>query len=60
MAKRKVDAEHRVFQEKWENDYFFVDFKGNATCLICNEKIAVLGEYNLKKHYSTKHAEQYA
>ncbi len=38
---------------------FFVEFNGNATCLICKEKVAVLKEYNLKRHYSTKHGDQY-
>jgi len=36
-----------------------VEFNGNATCLICKEKVAVLKEYNLKRHYSTKHGERY-
>ena len=58
-AKRKVDDEHRQFQENWEMDSFFVEFRGNATYLICEEKIAVLKEYNLKWHYSTKNAEEY-
>ncbi|XP_016097781.1 general transcription factor II-I repeat domain-containing protein 2B-like [Sinocyclocheilus grahami] len=57
--KRKVDEEHRQFQERWTLQYFFVEFNGNATCLICKEKVAVLKEYNLKRHYSTKHGEQY-
>ena len=41
--KRKVDDEQRPFQlsGKWESDYFFVEFKGNAACLICKEKISV-------------------
>lgn len=30
-AKRKVDDEHRLFQEKM--DYFFVEFRDNATLL---------------------------
>ncbi len=38
---------------------FFVEFNGNATCLICKEKVAVLKEYNLKCHYSTNHGDQY-
>ncbi len=57
--KRKVDDEHRQFQERWTLQYFFVEFNGNATCLICKEKVAVLKEYNLKRHYSTKHGDQY-
>jgi len=56
-AKRKVDEEHRQFQERWTSQYFFVEFNGSATCLICKEKVAVLKEYNLKRHYSTKHAD---
>ncbi|KAJ3598408.1 hypothetical protein NHX12_001918 [Muraenolepis orangiensis] len=29
-------------------------------CLICTEKVAVHKEYNIKRHYSTRHAEKYA
>ncbi|XP_073714015.1 general transcription factor II-I repeat domain-containing protein 2B-like [Misgurnus anguillicaudatus] len=57
--KRKVDDEHRQFQERWTLRYFFVEFNGNPTCLICKEKVAAIKEYNLKRHYSTKHGEQY-
>ncbi|KAF0038704.1 hypothetical protein F2P81_009188 [Scophthalmus maximus] len=42
-VKRKVDDEHRLFQEKLEMDSVFVEFRG--TFLICKEKIAVLKEY---------------
>lgn len=59
-VKRKVGDEHRQFQEKWETQYFFVEHRGIPTCLICTEKVAVHKEYNLKRHYSTKHAEEYA
>ena len=38
---------------------FFREFGGNGICLICKEKVAVLKEYNLKRHYTTKHGEQY-
>lgn len=55
--KRKVDSEHRQFQERWTSQYFFVEFCGNAICLICKEKLAVFKEYNLRRHYSTKHSE---
>ncbi|XP_071979042.1 general transcription factor II-I repeat domain-containing protein 2-like [Engystomops pustulosus] len=59
-VKRKVDDEHRQFQEKWEKQYFFIEHKGIPTCLICTEKVAVPKEYNLKRHYTTRHAEEYA
>ena len=58
-VKRKVGEEHRQFQEKWELQYFFVEHRGTPTCLICTEKVAVHKEYNLKRHYTTRHAEEY-
>lgn len=38
-----------TFSVQWEN----------TICLICKTKLAVLKEYNLKRHYSTEHGEQY-
>ncbi|KAK0145575.1 General transcription factor II-I repeat domain-containing protein 2 [Merluccius polli] len=49
----KKDGHYLVYQ------YFFVEFGGNAICLICKEKLAVLKEYNLKRQYATNHREQY-
>lgn len=54
--KRKVTDEFRVFQEKWSNLYFFVNIKNKPVCLICNESVSVMKEYNLKRHYDAKHA----
>ena len=33
----------------------FNDIKSNAVCLICRESVAVFKEYNLKRHFQTKH-----
>ncbi|KAA8587860.1 hypothetical protein FQN60_016722 [Etheostoma spectabile] len=33
--------------------------RGTPTCLICTEKVAVYKEYNIRRHYSTRHAEEY-
>lgn len=57
--KRKVDAELRVFNNTWTSKYMFIEVKGRAVCLVCGEKVAVLKEYNLNRHYGTKHAEKY-
>ncbi|XP_074045122.1 LYR motif-containing protein 9 isoform X1 [Macrotis lagotis] len=54
--KRKVDAEGRSFQEKWTNDYFFVEVKGKPVCLVCGNALAVMKKANLERHYSSKHA----
>ncbi|XP_025409478.1 general transcription factor II-I repeat domain-containing protein 2B-like [Sipha flava] len=36
--KRKVDTECRVFNKKWNNDYFFIEQNNVALCVICKEK----------------------
>ena len=59
-VKRKVGDEHRQFQGKWETEYFFVEHRGIPMCLICTDKVAVHQEYNIRRHYSTRHAEEYA
>ena len=56
--KRKVDAEGRRFQEKWKLEYFFTEYKNTCVCLICNRPVAVVKEYNVKRHYQT-HEDEY-
>ena len=53
--KRKVDSECRKFQTRWEIEYFFTEVRGKCVCLICNETVAVVKEYNVKRHFKTKH-----
>lgn len=57
--KRKVDSEGRCFQERWELQYFFAENRGNCVCLICQETVALFKEFNVKRHYQTKHANTY-
>jgi hypothetical protein len=59
LKKRKVDSECRKFQEKWTENYFFIEYKRNPVCLICLHTVSVLKECNLMRHYNTKHAEKY-
>uniref|UniRef100_A0A8C0QS43 SPIN-DOC-like zinc-finger domain-containing protein n=1 Tax=Chelonoidis abingdonii TaxID=106734 RepID=A0A8C0QS43_CHEAB len=49
----------RVFQDKWENLYFFTEVKDKIQCLICQQMIAVPTEYNICQHYDTTHREKY-
>lgn len=58
--KRKFEEKVRYFQEKWSYQYFFIENKNKAICLICNESVAVIKEYNIKRHYDTKHSEKYS
>lgn len=54
--KRKVDSECRLFKEEWAWKYFFTEYNGKPICLICNEAVAVLKDFNLARHFNTKHA----
>ena len=53
--RRKIDSEGRVFQDIWTELYFFVKHNNNPVCLICQESIAGCKEFNLRRHYETKH-----
>ena len=57
--KRKVDTESRIFQEKWTIDYFFTQINENPVCLLCSESVSVMKEYNVRRHYVTKHSAKY-
>lgn len=59
VKKRKIDAECRVFNKAWTCKYLFTEVTGKAVYLVCGEQIAVLKDYNLNRHYETKHAEKY-
>uniref|UniRef100_A0A8C7ELN2 SPIN-DOC-like zinc-finger domain-containing protein n=1 Tax=Neovison vison TaxID=452646 RepID=A0A8C7ELN2_NEOVI len=59
VGKRKIDQEGRVFQEKWERAYFFVEVQSVPTCLICKQSMSVSKEYNLRRHYQTNHSKHY-
>ena len=54
--KRKVDNECRVFNTEWTRKYFFTEFQSKAVCLICRETVSVFKEYNISRHFTTKHA----
>ena len=55
--RRKVDVECRRFQESWTLDYFFKEHFGKPICFICHDSVSVNKEYNIKRHYETRHAE---
>ncbi|KAK7906743.1 hypothetical protein WMY93_015355 [Mugilogobius chulae] len=58
MAKRKVDTENRGFQTRWESEYMFTEVAGKPVCLLYGESVAVMKEYNLRRHHETKHADK--
>lgn len=58
--KRKIADEKRVFQEKWEDLYFVTEVRDTILCLICQQTIAVVKEYNIRRHYETMHKDKYS
>uniref|UniRef100_A0A3Q3XRR9 Uncharacterized protein n=1 Tax=Mola mola TaxID=94237 RepID=A0A3Q3XRR9_MOLML len=50
--KIKVDAKGRLFNERWECEYFFVLSGNKLELLLCYEAVAV--EYNLRWHFNTE------
>ena len=47
------------FKKKWENSYFFTAVSDTSHCLICQKKIAVMKEYNLRQYYKAMHQDKY-
>ena len=58
--KRKITDEGRLFNEKWTDDYFFVEANSKVLCLICREFVQVFKDYNLKRQYIQKHAAKFS
>ena len=57
--KRKIAEEKRKFNIQWTEKYFVSELFGNIICLICNDKISVCKEYNIKRQYVSKHESEY-
>ena len=48
-----------MFNEKWLENYFRMEDNGKSLCLVCKQVIAVIKEYDVKRHYKTQHKMQY-
>jgi len=56
MSNRKKDNEYLTFQHEWTEEFSFVERKGSAVCLICNDIISSMTRSNVKRHFDTRHA----
>ncbi|XP_077113087.1 general transcription factor II-I repeat domain-containing protein 2-like [Ranitomeya variabilis] len=56
---RKIDGECRVVYKEWTSKSLLTETKGEAVRLVCGEQIAVCKDYNVNRHYETKHAQKY-
>ena len=57
--KRKIDNEGTAINSEWCTKYFVVPYNLGTVSLVCESTIAVITEYNVKRHYSTKHSSQF-
>ena len=51
----KIDRECWVFNKEWTTKYFLIELRSKAVCLICQESVALLKEYNISRHFPAKH-----
>ena len=58
-VKRKLTNPSRHFNSIWEEKYLFVKGTSKPQCLACLQIVSVPKEYNLKRHYETRHKSQY-
>ena len=56
--RRKLDDEGRAFNNEWCTKYFVVQYDQGVVCLLCQNTIAVMKEYNVRRHYMTQHSSQ--
>ena len=53
--KRKIDSECRKYNESWLSNYFVKHHGNKVLSMIYSGVNAVTKEYNIKRHYQTKH-----
>lgn len=56
---RRVDTECRIFKQKWTESFLFIEVDAKPVCLVCNQQVSVLKEYNIRRHYETHHKKKY-
>ena len=58
--KESLEDEHRVFQQRWEEEFAFVEVDSKPICLICQKAIAVMKRDNLRRHHENLHLPKFA
>jgi len=56
---RSILDEGRMFNDEWFMKYFVVQQNERALCLICQNEIACLKNFNMKRHYNSRHSVKY-
>ena len=50
----------RIFNAQWSMDFFLTELYGKASCLQCNDTIALLTEYSMCQYSEIKNLSQYS
>ena len=59
--KRTVAEEKRIFNSKWELDYFMIDAEAHTMmCLICSQVVKTVNGDNAKQHFRRHVSHTYA
>ncbi len=53
---RRWHTDKRNLKKVWQDEFLFTEVKSKAVCLVCKQSVAVLKEYNIRRHYETKHS----
>ena len=59
VKKRNIYDEGRVFNSQRCSKYLVVTHNQGVVCLACQKTIANMKEYNVKRHYATKHSSNF-
>ena len=60
VAKKcKIDDEGRALHSEWCPKYLVVPHNQGVVCLVCQNTIALMKEYDVKRHYTSKHSSQF-
>jgi hypothetical protein len=59
MKKSKFEDQCRVFEEKMGKQVFSSVVRDKIVCLICNKRVQVRKENNLRRHYKTLHKDKF-
>ena len=52
-------SQFTVFNSEWCSKYLVDPNNQGVVCLVCQNTIAAMKEYNAKRHYKTKHSSQF-
>ena len=56
---QKIDDEGRVFNTECHTKFIVVQHNKGVFCYVCPITVAVMKEYNIKRHYTTKYSSQF-